>query len=142
MTSLRPTGVQASPNVTPMIDVMLVLLIIFMVVAPALISGSPAIPPAADNLRSHPEEETDHTLDVDADGALYLDRQPVSRDTLAQRLTRMYAPGVESRVLYLRADKRLEYARVQDVLELARSRGVAVVGMVSEARSQGHRQFD
>ena len=50
-------GVKAEPNVTPMIDVMLVLLIIFMVVTPALLAGFQADPPQAQNIKDHPEDE-------------------------------------------------------------------------------------
>ncbi|HUX33013.1 MAG TPA: biopolymer transporter ExbD, partial [Gemmatimonadaceae bacterium] len=50
------SGVQSTPNVTPMIDVMLVLLIIFMVVTPALLAGFTATPPDAQNIKDHPED--------------------------------------------------------------------------------------
>ena len=62
-------GVQSTPNVTPMIDVMLVLLIIFMVVAPALMAGFNATPPEGVNLKDHPEDEqTDQVLGIDREG--------------------------------------------------------------------------
>ena len=57
---------KAEPNVTPMIDVMLVLLIIFMIVVPAINAGFNAIPPDAQNLKVHPEEETDQVLGIDS----------------------------------------------------------------------------
>ena len=61
-------GVQSTPNVTPMVDVMLVLLIIFMVVAPALLAGFNAEPPQAQNIKDHPEDDqTDQVLGIDKD---------------------------------------------------------------------------
>ena len=68
MSSSAGGGVKAEPNVTPMIDVMLVLLIIFMVVTPALLAGFNAQPPQGQNLKDHPEdEETDQVLGIDRD---------------------------------------------------------------------------
>src|SRR6266705_376551 len=61
-------SVKAEPNVTPMIDVMLVLLIIFMLVVPAISAGFQAIPPQGTNLKPHPEEERDQVLGIDANG--------------------------------------------------------------------------
>ena len=63
--STGASAVKSEPNVVPMIDVMLVLLIIFMVVLPALTSGFTANPPQGINLKSHPEEDTDQVLGID-----------------------------------------------------------------------------
>ena len=64
-------ALQSTPNVTPMIDVMLVLLIIFMVVTPALLAGFNAEPPQAQNIKDHPEDDqTDQVLGIDKDGEL------------------------------------------------------------------------
>jgi len=68
MAASSGSGVQSSPNVTPMIDVMLVLLIIFMVVTPALLAGFNADPPKAVNLKDHPEDANlDQVLGIDKD---------------------------------------------------------------------------
>jgi biopolymer transport protein TolR len=122
---------RAEPNVTPMIDVMLVLLIIFMLVTPAIVNGMRAVPPSAAHVRAHPEEEADHTLGIDRDGTFYLDRRPVPAAQLAERLRTLYA-GSADRVLYLRADRDLGYAVVRDAMEIARGSGVRVIGMVAE----------
>ena len=68
MSSSSGSGVRAEPNVTPMIDVMLVLLIIFMIVVPALNAGFNAVPPEGQNITSHPEDDTDQVLGIDANG--------------------------------------------------------------------------
>ena len=74
-------GVKAEPNVTPMIDVMLVLLIIFMVVTPALIAGFNATPPQGQNLKDHPEdEENDQVLGIDKNGNYFLNKRTISKE--------------------------------------------------------------
>src|SRR5258708_21092328 len=85
-------AVQSTPNVTPMIDVMLVLLIIFMVVTPQLLAGFTADPPKAINLKDHPEDaENDHVLVIDNDGQYYLDTEPYTPESIAPLLTTIYA---------------------------------------------------
>ena len=85
-------GVASQPNVTPMIDVMLVLLIIFMVVTPALMAGFNATPPQGQNLKDHPEdEENDQVLGIDKDGAYYLNKKPISKTAIEGELKRIYA---------------------------------------------------
>jgi biopolymer transport protein TolR len=126
--------VVAAPNVTPMIDVMLVLLIIFMVVTPSLLSGIVAEPPQGEHLQSRPEEEADHTLAIDGGGALYLDRKSIGLGGLPAALTALYPPGSGNRVLYLRAHRELPYEHVSRAVDIARTSGVAVVGLVTEQK--------
>ena len=65
MPPTHASAVRAEPNVAPMIDVMLVLLVIFMIVVPAMAAGTPAVPPKGENLMAHPEEPGDRTLAID-----------------------------------------------------------------------------
>src|SRR5881394_3340560 len=84
-------GVKAEPNVTPMVDVMLVLLIIFMVVAPALLAGFNAEPPQAQNIKDHPEDDqTDQVLGIDKDGNYYLNKKPIRAEDVAPALHHHY----------------------------------------------------
>lgn len=131
--STSPT-VRTEPNVTPMIDVMLVLLIIFMVVTPVLLDGFRAVPPDASNSSAHPETPTDHILGIDVRGQYFLDRQHVPASLLPQRLRLLFAQADDG-VLFLEADKDLEYGRVQEALAQAAVGGVRVVGMIAERRS-------
>lgn len=124
--------VQATPNVTPMIDVMLVLLVIFMVAAPAMLAGIVVVPPVAEHLASRPEQPVDRVIGIDRFGRFYLDKQPIDRASLAAALRSSYASGAHDRVLYIRADKDVEYGVVQDALDLAASNGAVVVGMITE----------
>ena len=128
------TAVQSEPNVTPMIDVMLVLLIIFMVVTPALLAGFNAVPPQGVNLKDHPEVETDQVLGIDAAGIYYLNKRPVQKDDLPQLLKTIYDARTEDKILYVKAHKDIEYSKVIDALDVATKNGVRVVGMISEQR--------
>jgi biopolymer transport protein TolR len=129
-------GVQSTPNVTPMIDVMLVLLIIFMVVTPQLLAGFTAEPPHAVNLKDHPEDpENDHVLGLDAGGRLYLDKKLYDEKDIGPQIKAWYtAPGREDFVMYLRAHGELPYANVQDAMELAMKNGVRVMGLIGEQK--------
>ena len=126
------TTVRAEPNVTPMIDVMLVLLIVFMVAAPMLMSGVALEPPRGVNLTAHPDDPSDRTLAIDAAGRLYLDKQPIDLAALGPRLRTLFAARPDDRVLYLRADARVDYELVTTALDSARASGARVVGMIAE----------
>ena len=129
-------GVNSYPNVTPMIDVMLVLLIIFMVVAPALIAGFNATPPEGVNLKDHPEDEnTDQVLGIDREGQYYLNKRQIKNEELPQKLKTIYEARTEDKILYLKADKTLDYAKVIDAMDIAMKNGVRMVGMISDQRS-------
>lgn len=123
--------VRAEPNVTPMIDVMLVLLIIFMVVGPTLVDGFHAVPPDARYANRHPDEQSDVVLGLDARGQLYLDRVAIDSATLRRRLVTRFRQHPEDRVVYLRADEALPYAALQRTMDLASSAGAQVVGLIS-----------
>ena len=129
------SNVQSEPNVTPMIDVMLVLLIIFMVVTPALLAGFNATPPQGVNLKDHPEVETDQVLGIDATGTYYLNKRPIRKDDLPQMLKTIYDARTEDKILYVKAHKDIEYSKVIDALDVASKNGVRVVGMISEQKS-------
>ena len=130
-------GVQSTPNVTPMIDVMLVLLIIFMVVTPQLLAGFTAEPPKAINLKDHPEDaENDHVLGIDAEGRYYLDKQLYEETSIGPKLDEIYgAPGRQDFVLYLRAHGALKYDKVQNAMEIAMKSKVKVIGLVGEQQA-------
>src|SRR3712207_5362211 len=115
-TSNTRSAVQSEPNVTPMIDVMLVLLIIFMVVTPALMAGFNATPPVAVNLKDHPEDENvDQVLGIDKSGAFYINKKPIADSSVGPYLNQVYSDANrDNYILYLKADKDLKYSKVQD----------------------------
>ena len=125
-------NIKAEPNVTPMIDVMLVLLIIFMLVVPAISAGFQAIPPQGQNLKPHPEEDRDQVLGIDANGQYFLNKAPIPNAELGQRLNAIYENRTEDKLLYLKAHKDLEYGKVLDALDIAARNKVAVTGMITD----------
>jgi biopolymer transport protein ExbD len=127
-------GVQSTPNVTPMIDVMLVLLIIFMVVTPQLLAGFTAEPPKAINLKDHPEDpENDHVLGIDVGGRYYLDKKLHNKEDLAPLIKAIYSqPGREDFTMYLRSHKDIPYGQVEDAMDIAMKNGVRVMGLIGE----------
>jgi biopolymer transport protein TolR len=129
-------GVQSTPNVTPMVDVMLVLLIIFMVVAPALLAGFNADPPQAQNIKDHPEDDqTDQVLGIDKDGNYYLNKKHIDATAVAPTLHRIFVESQrEEKVLYLKADKNLDYSKVLDALDIAMHNGVVVAAMIGDQK--------
>ena len=129
-------GVASTPNVTPMVDVMLVLLIIFMVVAPALLAGFTADPPQAQNIKDHPEDEqTDQVLGIDKGGNYYLNKKLIKYDDIPAMLHHIYKETTrDDAIMYLKADKNLDYSKVLDVLDIAAHNGVTMVGMIGEQK--------
>jgi biopolymer transport protein ExbD len=127
-------GIKAEPNVTPMIDVMLVLLIIFMIVIPTISAGFNAQPPQGVNLRPHPEEDQDQVLGIAADGQYYLNKQAIKNETLAEKLKKIYDARTVDKILYVKADKNLEYLKVIDALDIAAQAGVRVTGFITDQR--------
>ena len=127
-------GVKASPNVTPMIDVMLVLLIIFMLVIPAITAGFQAIPPMGVNLKPHPEEDQDQVLGIDANGQYYLNKKAIQNSTLGAQLKQIFENRTEDKLLYVKAHKDLQYGKVLDALDIAAHNNVTVTGMITDQR--------
>ena len=126
--------VNAEINVTPMIDVMLVLLIIFMVLTPAL-AGYTAVLPKA--YTAAPEKDDRVTLGIDTDGRYHLDESPgvIPPDQLASALRNAYATRPDDHVLYLKADNGVEYSVVLTAIDAARVAGVRRIGAITEVAS-------
>jgi biopolymer transport protein TolR len=135
MSSSAGGGVASQPNVTPMIDVMLVLLIIFMVVTPALLAGFNADPPQGQNLKEHPEDaENDQVLGIDKDGNYYLNKKPIAKEALEAKIKEIYAVREVDHTMYLKADAGLDYSKVVDATDMAAKNGVRVVALISDQK--------
>jgi biopolymer transport protein TolR len=130
--SMGGGGVKAEPNVTPMIDVMLVLLIIFMIVVPQINAGFVAEPPQGQNLKPHPEEDGDRVLGIDVKGQYFLDKKPIPNEKLGDLLKQIYDARTSDKILYLKAHKDLKYEKIVDALDIAAKSGVRVTGMISD----------
>ena len=126
------SSVQSAPNVTPMVDVMLVLLVIFMVVAPTLIDGFRADPPPATNVREYPNDTTDIVLGIDSLGHFFLNKHPIETAALGPRLRALFAFDPLNHVLYLKGDKSLDYSTVLGAMDVARENGAVKVGLITQ----------
>lgn len=127
-------GLNAEINVTPLVDVMLVLLIVFMIAAPLLSVGVPVELPKTD-AKSLPSQTEPLTITVDETGAVFLQDTEVSLDTMVERLTALSANGYEERI-YLRADEDSDYGAVMKVMARVNSAGFSNIGLVTEPVSQ------
>jgi len=126
------TSVKAEPNVIPMIDIMLVLLIIFMIVTPLIANGFQATMPTGENLDKRPEGEGEVVLGIDQSGQYFLNGMQVPNETLGDRLKAIYDARPEDKILYFRAHKDLKFDKIEDAVEIARRSGVRVMAAITE----------
>ena len=131
-TSSTKGGVNADPNVTPMADVMLVLLIIFMITAPLIASGFVATMPEGINIIKAPEDPDDVVLGIDNQGNYFLNTHKIASEAVQGALNAIYANRTKDKILYLKADRRLKMEKIQQAIEMARKAGVRVVSAVTE----------
>ena len=124
--------VNANINVTPMIDVMLVLLIIFMIVTPLLAAGFQATMPKGNHLDSDKEGNDEVILGIDQQGNFFLNMQPIAKEQLEAQLTAIYTARTKDKILYFKADQKVKYGRIQEAVEMARHAGVRVLAAVTE----------
>jgi biopolymer transport protein TolR len=131
------TSVKSDINVTPMIDVMLVLLIIFMIVTPLIAAGFKATLPKGKNLDSRPEGDNEVILGIDEYGKYFLNGRPIQDAALPDQLRSIFATRTEDKILYFKADHNLKYRRIQDAVETARGAGVRVMAAITEPLASG-----
>ncbi|HEU5170393.1 MAG TPA: biopolymer transporter ExbD [Gemmatimonadales bacterium] len=131
------SAVKADINVTPMIDVMLVLLIIFMIVTPLIAAGFKATLPRAANLDSRPEGDNEVILGIDERGNYFLNGRAIPPGSVEDQLRSIYASREEDKILYFKADNKLKYAKIQEAVEMARNAGARVLSAITEPTQQG-----
>jgi biopolymer transport protein ExbD len=120
----------ADINVTPLVDVMLVLLIIFMVTAPMLTAGITVDLPKATAARLSPPEPP-LELGLTREGQLFLGQEPITEPELEPRLVALHAESPD-RALHLRADRGIEYGEVLRLMGLVQHAGILRVALVSQ----------
>lgn len=120
----------AEINVTPMVDVMLVLLIVFMVAAPLLTVGVPVNLPKA-GAQSLKADEEPLAITVNAAGKIFIEETEIAIAALVPRLKAIAGAGFEQRI-YVRGDKDVAYGRVADVVARINAAGYARVALVTE----------
>jgi biopolymer transport protein TolR len=129
----RKAHLNSDINVTPMVDVMLVLLVIFMVTAPLLTVGVPVdLPKTKASIINEKDEPL--TITVDAKGIIYLQETPIEIGALIPRLVAITGENSEARI-YVKGDKGIAYGRVMEVMGAVSSAGYTKVALLSELPS-------
>lgn len=121
----RPMSALGDINVTPLVDVVLVLLLVFMVTAPMMSRGIDVTLPVADQPQTDPEDRI--TVSVNARGQIFVGEKAVNLVLLEDRLRSMME-GRATRVVYLRADEALPYGKVIEVVDRLKRAGVEQIG--------------
>lgn len=126
-------AVVADINVTPMVDIMLVLLIIFMVITPMLQKGVSVDMAKATNPREMREADQDDAVvvAVTRDGRIYLGSDQLPKERLSERIQDLLAAKVDKTV-YVKSDRRAKYGGVVDVVDIVRSAGVDTLGLLTD----------
>ena len=125
--SRRGSPMMGEINVTPMVDVVLVLLLVFMVTAPMMSRGVDVQLPVANQPQIQPEDRI--TVSINAEGRVYVGDRPVNLALLMDQLRGM-TQGNPDPVVYLRADENLRYAQVIQVMDLIKQAGIHRIGFV------------
>ena len=126
-------GTMAEINITPLVDVMLVLLIIFMVTAPFLQSGIDVDLPEAQTSAA-PSGKDDKVITINRGGQIFLsgdDATAFTVDNLGGKLTALFPEG-SNKTVYLKADKNVPYGAVVQVMAVCKSAGIERIGMITQ----------
>ena len=121
----------AEINVTPFVDIMMVLLVVFMVAAPLLTVGVPLELPRSAAAPLPIDREEPRTVNIDSTGQVYLQKEPVPFEGLVDSL-RLAAEGRQSDRVFLRADAALDYGRVAQVMGALNAGGFRNIGLVTD----------
>ena len=132
-------GPMASINVTPMADIMIVLLIIFMVITPMLQKGVDVRLPKASNSKERKDEPKSIVVAIRKDSATYFGSQKLDDRNQLQPLIKERLQDLPegARMIYLKADEELPYSEVMKVMDLCREAGVEEVALIAERKVQG-----
>ena len=126
-------GVKSDINVTPLVDVMLVLLIIMMLVAPMLQKGVDVQLPSAVNTTDKPDTQGQTVVGIQANKQIYLNSVPIRQSDLGNRVTDLLASQSE-KVVLIKADVDVDYATVMETMDNLRSAGVEDMGLITERK--------
>ena len=127
-------NLKADINVTPLVDVMLVLLIIMMLVAPMLQQGVPVNLPLADNTVEKPETQEQTVVQIDSQNRRYVNSRETSRAEFGDRVKRALEDRNE-RIVLIRGDKDASYAAVMEAMDDLRKAGIEDIGLVTDPKT-------
>jgi len=123
-------SIRSEINITPLVDVVLVLLIIFMVTVPLLQMGYKVqVPPKVETQVTPPMQEDQIIVRMDAQGQMYINKQVIPRSEFPGRLKQALT-GRQSKVVFFAADGELQYDRVADFMDIVRDNGAENLGIV------------
>jgi biopolymer transport protein ExbD len=125
-------GVKSDINVTPLVDVMLVLLIIVMLIAPLLQQGVPMTKPSATNSSPKPDTQDQVVVYVDVKGKLYVNTIEVSSADVVTRLNAIFEEA-KSKVVYLKGDQDAPYSAIMEMMDALRKAKIESVALITEA---------
>jgi biopolymer transport protein TolR len=137
MRSRHAGTVMGDINVTPLVDVVLVLLLVFMVTAPMMSRGIDVTLPVANQQDVTPEDRL--TVSINARGTVYIGDRPVALPLLEEQL-RGHVQSMATKVVYLRADEGLVYGKVIEVVDIMRHAGVEQIGFAYELPADRRRR--
>ena len=126
-------GVKSDINVTPLVDVMLVLLIIMMLIAPMLQQGVSVKLPTAQNTVDKPEVQGQTVIAIGRDKQLYLNAKPVGEQELSRRVTEILE-NMKEKIVLIKADEEVEYSAVMAAMDQLRQAGVEDIGLITERK--------
>ena len=126
-------GVKSEINVTPLVDVMLVLLIIMMIVAPLLQQGVPVTLPIAANSSEKPETQDQTVVTIDRGKNVYLNAVPVPSGQLQSRITTVLEDKSD-KIVIIKADDETPYSAVMDTMDELRAAGIEDMGLITDTR--------
>ena len=130
-------GLNADINVTPLVDVMLVLLIIMMLIAPMLQQGVSLKLPTAQNAADKPESSEQTVVAIAANKSIYLNAKQIPESELARQVTEKIE-GKTEKIVLIKADEEVEYGAVMAAMDQLRQAGVEDIGLITERpKSQG-----
>ena len=131
LSKLSHAGLTSDINVTPLVDVCLVLLIIFMVVTPMLQKGVPVNLPVTEAPEKTPDTEKQLQISVKADGSVYLGPNVIRKDQVESALREIF-DRTPDREIAVKGDRSVNYGDVLDVLKACREVGFNDVGLISQ----------
>ena len=126
-------SVKSDINVTPLVDVMLVLLIIMMLIAPMLQQGVAVTMPEAANTGEKPDTQDQTVVAIDSRGAFYVNAIPVAADDLIPRIQRVLEDKKE-KIVYLKGDKDAKYAAIMDAMDAFRKAQIENIALITEKK--------